>query len=453
MPNATAYASMCILFILIFGLSGTVEPRAVVGQFQRMRPLLVGMFCQFAVLPLCGLAAVYILELEVQVAVPLLLTLSSPGGSYSNLLCSLANADLSLSVAMTTTSTFAAMAMLPLNTMLYLKVVLGTGGVDLPLLNLLPSLGIVVGAVAAGLSAAHCFPSKRSAFNRLGSIGGIALVALALFSPSSNSPSLSEFTAWLLWVAVTLPCVMGIVITTVLASLVPGISPPERTALGIETCFQNTSIALAVALQRPEHVEAVVVPLLYGVVDVICIGCWALCAWKLGYTYAPPSDNICHVLLDNYQPAHRGQAQIAPAEANDEAQEIPEKCPQRNTDEAAGMPGTMTCRSSSRSVTPHDVNAGDAPASSTTSAAAPSAILSGSENEDLGDTTADNSTDNPAEVVIGVLHRQASGRGRLPEVPPLCLPLDTTPWKTAAPLPGTANMSPPPTPRRPEASP
>jgi len=446
MPNATAYASMCILFVLIFGLSGTVEPRAVVGQFKRMRPLLLGMFCQFAVLPLCGVAAVYILQLEPHVAVPLLLTLSSPGGSYSNLLCSLANADLSLSVAMTTTSTLAAMGMLPLNTMLYLKVVLGTEGVDLPLLSLLPSIGIVVGAVTTGLTAAYCFPSQRSVFNRLGSVGGIALVALALFSPSSNSPSLGEFTAWLLWVAVALPCVMGIVITTALASIVPGISPPERTALGIETCFQNTSIALAVALQKPEHVEWVVVPLLYGLVDLVCIGCWALLAWRLGYTYAPPSHNICRVLFQNYQPTHGGVAQVAPAEADTEAQEITEKCPQHTDDDALGTPGTNTCGSLSSSATPHDLDAPGVPVSSISSADAPSTILAPSDG-----STADISTEDPPEVVIGVLSRQAIGRGRLPDVPPLCLPLDDS-WKATAP-PGFANCSPPPTPRGRTASP
>lgn len=450
MSNATAYASMCILFVLIFGLSGSVEPRAVVGQFQRMRPLLLGMFCQFVVLPLCGVTSVYILQLEPPVAVPLLLTLSSPGGSYSNLLCSLANADLSLSVAMTTTSTAAAMAMLPLNTMLYLKVVLGTEGVDLPLLSLLSSVAIVIGAVLAGLTAAHCFPSKRSAFNRLGSVGGIALVALALFSPNSNSPSLGEFTAWLLWVAVALPCVMGIVITTTLASLVPGISPPERTALGIETCFQNTSIALSVALQTPKHVEAVVVPLLYGVVDLICIGCWALLAWRLGYTYAPPSDNICRVLFDNYQPGHGGHAQVAPAEADTEAPQITEKRAQYSVDEALGMSGTMTSESLSSSAIPRDFNAAAAPASSTTSAAAPCATLAMSENEDPGGCTADALVEESPELIIGVLHRQASnGQGRLPGVPSLSLPLDAASCDTTAPLPGTANASPPPALRKP----
>jgi hypothetical protein len=58
--------------------------------------------------------------------ITLLILCSSPGGSYSNWWCSLFNADLALSVAMTTCSTFAAMLMLPINTLLYVKLAYGS---------------------------------------------------------------------------------------------------------------------------------------------------------------------------------------------------------------------------------------------------------------------------------------------------------------------------------------
>ena len=49
------------------------------------------------------------------------------GGSYSNLWCSLFNADLALSVAMTTVSTIMSLVMLPLNLLIYINLTyLGT---------------------------------------------------------------------------------------------------------------------------------------------------------------------------------------------------------------------------------------------------------------------------------------------------------------------------------------
>lgn len=310
MADIWANVSMALLFLLIFGLSGTVEPQGVFGQFARPRPLLLGMFCQFLLLPLCGVATVLALDLRAEIAVPLLLTTSSPGGSFSNFWCAVANADLALSVAMTTVSTVAAVVLLPLNVILYVEFLLGSTGVPIPFWTLMPPLCIVVGAVASGLLAAHLFPSKRTILNRLGGIAGLLLILLAVASPGGGSTSPRSYSL-LLVAAVSIPCLLGLVLTVSLSFFVPGISPPERMALGIETCFQNTSIALAVALQTPERGEGIAVPLLYGVTEVVFISGWALMGWKMGYSYAPPSDPICRVLLDNYQPCHRSAA-IAP---------------------------------------------------------------------------------------------------------------------------------------------
>jgi predicted Na+-dependent transporter len=59
-------------------------------------------------------------------AVLLLLTTSSPGGSYSNWWCFIFNADLALSVAMTTVSSIASVVMLPLNLTIYLHATAGS---------------------------------------------------------------------------------------------------------------------------------------------------------------------------------------------------------------------------------------------------------------------------------------------------------------------------------------
>mmetsp|Transcript_101208 Transcript_101208/g.326664 ORF Transcript_101208/g.326664 Transcript_101208/m.326664 type:complete len:426 (+) Transcript_101208:85-1362(+) len=324
MADAVAIISMVLLFVLIFGLSGTVEPTAVLGQFKRGRPLLVGMSCQFLLLPLCGFATVHALDLQAAVAVPLILTTSSPGGSFSNFWCALANADLSLSVAMTTVNTVVAMAMLPLNVLLYVEVLLGSQGVRVPIASLAPPLAVVVGAVALGLLAAHCLPARRHVLNRLGGLAGGALVLAALLAPKDGGGMSPSVLSPLLLAAVALPCLAGLVVTTLLATLVPGISRPERTALGIETCFQNTSIALAVALQTPEQAEGVAVPLLYGAMEVLCISVWAFLAWRLGYTYAPPSDGLLRALCNNYQPQARPAAVAPEAEKATEA-EAPER--------------------------------------------------------------------------------------------------------------------------------
>lgn len=63
----------------------------------------------------------------------------------------------------------------------------------------------------------------------------------------------------------------------------------------------------------PEDIgEASGVPLLYGLVEIVVIPIFAISAWRLGWTYAPKTENCLVALVKNYQPtavdAHAGVA-------------------------------------------------------------------------------------------------------------------------------------------------
>ena len=126
---ARTAVSYILLFTLIFGLAGTVDHNEFRKQFKEKRAIALGFFGQFVMLPFLGFCAVKAFDLTSLgsgenrgiEAVILLLTTSSPGGSYSNWWCFLFNADLALSVAMTTVSSIASVVMLPLNLAIYLN--------------------------------------------------------------------------------------------------------------------------------------------------------------------------------------------------------------------------------------------------------------------------------------------------------------------------------------------
>ena len=91
------------LFLLVFGLSASVDVRQAWVERKRFgRGVVCGLLCQFVLLPFLGFCVVKIFDLGEVYGVTLLVVTSSPGGSYSNWWCSLLNADLALSVAMTT---------------------------------------------------------------------------------------------------------------------------------------------------------------------------------------------------------------------------------------------------------------------------------------------------------------------------------------------------------------
>ena len=46
---------------------------------------------------------------------------------------------------------------------------------------------------------------------------------------------------------------------------------------------------------------AMAVPFFYAVTEIVLISTYCVCAWKLGWTKAPPEQPFCKVLLTSYE--------------------------------------------------------------------------------------------------------------------------------------------------------
>jgi predicted Na+-dependent transporter len=121
----SAVGSNVLLFVLVFGLSATVQYPALRRELHNKRALAVGLGMQFLVLPLFGFLAVLLMtatsssHFTQAMGISLLVVVSSPGGSFANWYCSLFNAELALSVALTTFSSLLSVGFLPANLFLY----------------------------------------------------------------------------------------------------------------------------------------------------------------------------------------------------------------------------------------------------------------------------------------------------------------------------------------------
>lgn len=210
-------------------------------------------------------------SLEPLFAVALLIVCASPGGSYSNWWCNLINADLALSVAMTTVSTIVSAVVLPLNILLYIE--FGYKKLDpdnaqdvvdkLPYAVIGYTLANVISAVTIGLYLGHKYPSKMKTINAVGTAAGFLSIILGVFVSSTSCAD-----PWaqdpILYFAVLCPVLAGISLALGLATLA-GLPKPQRVAVSIETAYQNTGIALAVAISLgAEGRAAAIVPVMYG---------------------------------------------------------------------------------------------------------------------------------------------------------------------------------------------
>jgi hypothetical protein len=75
---------------------------------------------------------------------------------------------------------------------------------------------------------------------------------------------------------------------------------------GSSLFFDSTGIATSVAItmfagNEDDLATAVSVPLFYGMVEAVMLGCFCLFCWKMGWTKAPANENLCVVLYNSYE--------------------------------------------------------------------------------------------------------------------------------------------------------
>ena len=307
-----------LLFCLIAGMAGSCDALELRKKFTtEKKGILAGVFSQYVVLPFLGAISLLLLPQDPVVMITLLVVCTSPGGGFSGWWCSLSNADLALSVAMTSASTLACVVALPFNVWMYASLLTPGMHVKIAWNELFLSVIVVMCAVLVGSLTSYWLSQKadasahgvsaqtvRQVMNTAGSAAGVCLMVFGGASNATSSDPLWENKpSWFLCVAA--PCLLGLC-SAILIAFRLDLSKPSSVAVAIECCYQNTGLALTIALSAvpPEMVGmASGVPIFYGLVEIACVPTFALIAWRLGWTYAPADENVCKVLSKNYQPA------------------------------------------------------------------------------------------------------------------------------------------------------
>mmetsp|Transcript_21250 Transcript_21250/g.43396 ORF Transcript_21250/g.43396 Transcript_21250/m.43396 type:complete len:391 (-) Transcript_21250:160-1332(-) len=299
-------AGNVLLFFLVFGMSATVDIYAMAAQIRNAKAILMGVFLQFVILPVCGFLVVKFLELERSMGISLLVVTSSPGGSYSNWWCSMFNADLALSVTMTAISTLLSVFLMPANLLIYCKYAYDADVVEsLDFNSLFIALSVVISAIGLGLFASGKIHSYRFNIlaNKVGNYAGVALVAFSALMSNSGGDNHFWNHTWQFYVGVMLPCLAGLLISNILTSFIK-LDKPERVTLSVECCYQNVGIATSVALtmfKGDELAMAMSVPLYYGLIEAVILGLYCTVAWKANWTKAPSKVSFLTMLTTSYE--------------------------------------------------------------------------------------------------------------------------------------------------------
>ncbi|EKX38536.1 hypothetical protein GUITHDRAFT_165182 [Guillardia theta CCMP2712] len=298
--------SNVLLFGLVFCMSASVNARSIKRIHKTQ--LALGLSLQWLLMPLLGFIFVKAVEPQYEVALTVMILTSSPGGSLSNWFCAIFNADLPLSVAMTTLSTIISLGMLPLNLLLYTYLAFNQR-VDISWSILLITIGVVISAVTGGLMLAYYSgdnPLYKQRSQAIGSLIGLAIILWSslVTTVETKAPILNPH--WQYWICICGPILCGLFFSLFIASI-PYFNIPRHTcvAIAIEVCFQNVAISsvasMSMFVDQYRRDLAVRVALTYGGIEIIVLLVFCIVLWKMDWMLAPSTDSIMKMITNNYQ--------------------------------------------------------------------------------------------------------------------------------------------------------
>jgi len=279
------------------------------ARLDRKGGMSIGVTCQFIILPFCGFCIAKALDLEPLYGMALMVIMTSPGGSFSNWWCSVFNADLAMSVAMTGASTLVGVVMLPVNLILYCTLLYGestfTGEHFVAVVG---SLAVIIVALFLGLGLSWMMDSERARdrFVNAANLVGVSLFALSIFVSEHKSRTPVWKKPLSLHIAIASPIVLAILLTVLVTSIPAfNLKKPERVSVVIEACYQNPGLATSIVIAMfsgKDAGDAVAVPILYGTYEALFLGLFCLASHYGGWTLVSPSEvTLLQAIKGNYQ--------------------------------------------------------------------------------------------------------------------------------------------------------
>ncbi len=175
-----------LLQLIMFGMGTAMSIKDFAGVVKMPKGVLVGLICQFTIMPVLGFAIASLFRFPPEIAAGVVLIGSSPSGLASNVMAYLAKANLALSVTLTAVSTVLA----PLMTPLLMETFAGQF-VPIDFVGMMMSIvKIVILPIIAGLLFNYFFHGKAKWLDKampIVSMAGIALIIAIITAAGRDS--------------------------------------------------------------------------------------------------------------------------------------------------------------------------------------------------------------------------------------------------------------------------
>lgn len=175
-----------LLMIIMFGMGTAMSLKDFRGVIKMPKGVLVGVVCQFTIMPFVGYGLAYLFNFPPEIAAGIILVGSSPSGLASNVMAYISNANLALSLTLTAVATLLAPVFTP-----FLMKLLADQLVPIDFLAMLWSIvKIVILPIIAGLLFNRFAHGRFAWLDRampIVSMGGIAVIITIITAAGRDS--------------------------------------------------------------------------------------------------------------------------------------------------------------------------------------------------------------------------------------------------------------------------
>lgn len=260
-----------MMMVIMLGMGASLTFRDFLIAFKKPKGVLIGILCQYGIMPFLGYLLAVFFGLPPALAVGLILMGCMPGGTTSNIFTYFSKGSLALSIMMTSVSTLVAVAAVPSLIAFYSKLAGVTGEFAIPASNVAQVLVVLLVPTVIGMVLRKTNPNIGATIELIGSMLGVFVIIFLMVSWVPRNYQLLLTTPWYVFFASIGLGLIGMLLGYWLSRLLKQDNNRSRT-ISLETGIQNGPLAVLIVtltFKGEMQQQVLLIPVLYSLFIVL----------------------------------------------------------------------------------------------------------------------------------------------------------------------------------------
>ena len=260
-----------MMMVIMLGMGASLTFRDFLIAFKKPKGVIVGLVCQYGIMPFLGYLLAVALGLPPALTVGLILMGCMPGGTTSNIFTYFSKGTLALSIMMTSVSTLVAVVAVPSLIAFYTQSAGVSGEFAIPASNVAQVLLVLLVPTLIGMTLRKSNPNIGATIELLGSLLGVFVIVFMIGSWVPRNYQLLLSTPWQVFFAAIGVGLFGVLSGYWLSRMLKQDRNRSRT-ISLETGIQNGPLAVLIVtltFKGEMQQQVLLIPILYSLFVVL----------------------------------------------------------------------------------------------------------------------------------------------------------------------------------------